>query len=274
MSRVSVVIPVYNSSKTIEKVLQSVVDQTAITEILEVIVIDDGSVDSSAEIINSFIKSHSNVNIIYVKKENGGVSSARNLGMRTARGEFIAFLDSDDLWLPNKIERQLEIMDAAPDIFFLGTAYLLGQDKKEVKLKLPGKNIDTLYKASLTDIYWKHFPTTPSVIFRREAIDKVGYFNEQQKYGEDINYFQRFCIELNYYYLPECLVHVAHNKSFYGSEGLSSNFKGMHQGGLQNLRELKDNGDFSFSQYALFRIYFELKYWRRLLLRFIDRIIH
>ena len=102
----------------------------------------------------------------------------------------------------------------------------------------------------------------------------VGYFNEQQKYGEDINYFQRFCIELNYYYLPECLVHVAYNKSFYGSEGLSSNFKGMHQGGLQNLRELKDNGDFSFSQYALFRIYFELKYWRRLLLRFIDRIIH
>ena len=69
MSRVSVIIPVYTSSKTIERVLQSVVDQTAISEILEVIVIDDGSVDSSAEIINSFRKSHSNVNIIYIKKD-------------------------------------------------------------------------------------------------------------------------------------------------------------------------------------------------------------
>lgn len=274
MSRVSVVIPVYNSAKTIISVIESVLSQTAKEKILEIIIVDDGSKDNSMELVNDFTLTK-NCNLIkIIKKNNGGVSSARNLGMRMAKGEFIAFLDSDDLWLPNKIERQLEIMDATPDIYFLGTAYLLGQDKREVKLKLPGKNIDTLYKATLTDIYWKHFPTTPSVIFRRAAIDKVGYFNDQQKYGEDINYFQKFCINLNYYYLPECLVHVAYNKSFFGSEGLSSNFKGMHQGGLQNLKELKDNGDFSFSQYAIFRIYFELKYWRRLLLRFIDRIIH
>lgn len=274
MSRVSVVIPVFNSEKTIIPVIESVLNQTAIDQVLEIIIVDDGSKDGSIKLVENFVRVNSCPKIKIIKKNNGGVSSARNHGMRSSKGEFIAFLDSDDLWLPNKIERQLEVMDKNPGIYFLGTAYLLGKDKKEVKLRLPGKNIDSLYKASLVDIYWKHFPTTPSVIFRRESIGTVGYFNELQKYGEDINYFQKFCISLNYYYLPECLVHVAYNKSFFGSEGLSSNFKGMHKGGIQNLKELKNNGCFTLSQYILFRIYFELKYWRRLLLRFIERLIH
>lgn len=270
MNRVSVIIPVYNSEKTIEQVLLSVVEQTAISEILEVIVVDDGSRDTSAIVIQAFIKAHPELHIRYIKQENGGASAARNHGMKEANGEFIALLDSDDLWLPNKIERQLEVIDQNPEIVFLGTSYVLGTDKKEVPLVLYGKAINTLFKATLKDIYWKHFPVTPSVIFRRSAINTIGYFDETQKYGEDINYFQKFCIHFNYYYLPEYLLHIAFNKTYFGSEGLSSNFKGMHEGGLKNLGELKNGGYFSASEYLCYRAYFQLKYWRRIIIRILN----
>ena len=271
MGKVSVVIPLYNSENTIIKVLESVLSQTAIKQILEVIVIDDGSSDSSAVLVEKFIQERSTKLIRLIKKENGGVSSARNLGIKEARGEFVALLDSDDLWLPNKIERQLQVINDNPHIVFMGSAYYLGSEMTPVKLTLPWKKTDKLFNATLSDIYFKHFPTTPSVIFRTSAIHTVGFFNESQKYGEDINYFQKFCINYNYYYLPECLVHVAFNKAYVGSEGLSSNYKEMHRGTLVNLKELRVGGHFSLGQYMLFRIFFELKYWRRIILRGIER---
>lgn len=274
MNRVSVIIPVYNNEKTIERVLLSVTAQTAISEILEVIVVDDGSDDTSAIVIQDFIKEHSGLRIRYIKQENGGASSARNHGMREANGEFIALLDSDDLWMPNKIERQLKVIDQNPEIVFLGTSYVLGKNKKKVPLVLYGKTVNSLFKATLKDIYWKHFPVTPSVIFRRSAINSIGYFDETQKYGEDINYFQKFCIHFNYYYLPEYLLQIAFNKTYFGSEGLSSNFNGMHKGGLKNLKELKNGGYFNMLEYLFYRAYFQLKYWRRIVIRILNRINH
>lgn len=271
MSKVSVVIPMYNSEKTIEQVLGSVISQTAISEIAEIIVVDDGSTDSSALLVEEFIRTHPTSSILLIRQPNGGVSSARNHGIRIAKGEYIALLDSDDLWMPQKIERQLQILNNNPEIVFLGSAYYLGLKKQAVKLTLPWRKTDRLFNATLTDIYFKHFPTTPSVIFKRSAVDTVGYFDENQKYGEDINYFQKFCIYFNYYYLPECLVHIAYNKAYTGSEGLSSNYKKMHQGTLINLRQLHADGHFGSIKYLCFRILFELKYWRRILIRFIDK---
>ena len=260
MNRVSVVITVYNSEKTILDVLQSVIQQTALSEIKEIIIVDDGSSDSSSLIIDDFIKSTSYLDIRYYYQENKGASAARNRGMREAKGEFIALLDSDDLWLPNKIECQLQILDENPHIYFLGTSYLVGLNKEKVDLILRGKKIDKLFKADLRDIYWKHFPVTPSVIFRKSAIDVVGYFDENQKFGEDINYFQKFCIYFNYYYLPEHLLHVGYNKKYFGSEGLSSNFKGMHEGDLKNLREIRDGGYISKWDYLFYRCRFQGKW--------------
>lgn len=92
MPKVSVIVPVYNVEKYITKCLNSLINQTL--DDLEIIVVNDGSKDGSEEIIKEFKKSHKN--IIYVKKENGGLSSARNFGLLYATGEYIAFLDSDD----------------------------------------------------------------------------------------------------------------------------------------------------------------------------------
>lgn len=272
-NRVSVIVPVYNSEKTILKVLESIYEQTARECIVEIIIINDGSTDASEDIIKRFAMSHPSLNILYIKQDNKGVSSARNQGILKATGDLIALLDSDDLWLPNKIERQLQVFNDNPEIVFLGTGHYIGSELREVPLIIRGKEIKGLYKANLHDIYWKHFPATPSVVFRRKAVNKLGLFDENQKYGEDINYFQKFCIHFNYFYLAEPLLHIAFNKSYFGSEGLSSNFKGMHKGDLKNLRELKDEGHLTFIEYFFYRIFFQLKYWRRIIIRRINRII-
>lgn len=104
---VSVIIPVYNAEKYISETLESVINQTY--RDLEIIVIDDCSKDSSSNIIKDIMKS--NLKIIYHKQEvNAGVAVARNKGLELARGRFIAFLDSDDLWYHDKLEKQLSLM--------------------------------------------------------------------------------------------------------------------------------------------------------------------
>lgn len=274
MITISVILPVYNAEKTIKRVLQSVYDQTCIQNIIEIIVVNDGSTDESERKILEFSKDQNDSKIKYIKQSNSGASCARNKGIQEAKGDYIALLDADDLWMPNKIERQLAVIKDNPEIVFLGTGYFMGKEKREIPLRLKGKTIHGLYRASLHDIYWKHFPPTPSVIFRKDATRVVGYFDENQHYGEDINYFQKFCINYNYYYLSEPLLHVGFDKSYFGSYGLSSNFKAMHEGTLKNLRELKLGGHFSFPIYLLYRIYFQLKYWRRCIIRFFNKLLN
>ena len=121
--KVSVIIPVYNSEKTIVQVLDSVKRQTRFDYICEILVINDGSKDQSEELIQNYICEHSELPISYYSKENGGASSARNFGMRRAKGEYIAFLDSDDLWMPEKIEVQMKILLQHREIVFLGAGY-------------------------------------------------------------------------------------------------------------------------------------------------------
>ena len=93
MVKVSIIVPVYNVEKYIDKCLQTLVNQTL--EDIEIIIVNDGSTDNSEEIIKQYLQAYKN-KIKYVIKENGGLSDARNYGMKYATGEFIAFLDSDD----------------------------------------------------------------------------------------------------------------------------------------------------------------------------------
>jgi glycosyltransferase involved in cell wall biosynthesis len=108
---VSVVIPAYNAAAFIERTLRSALRQTHST--LEVIVVDDGSTDSTEGLARAAAEGDSRVRIISVP--NGGVASARNIGISEAAGEFVAFLDADDLWHPTKIEHQLAALDQVED---------------------------------------------------------------------------------------------------------------------------------------------------------------
>lgn len=105
---VSVVIPVYNRGALIEKTVQSALDQTLAASDVEILIVDDGSTDETYAILQRLYSSHGQVRPFQIP--NGGVARARNFGLEQARGEFIAFLDHDDIWLPQKLRLQLERM--------------------------------------------------------------------------------------------------------------------------------------------------------------------
>ena len=116
MNTVSVIVPLYNHRRYIRTAVESVLNQTAPP--LEILVIDDGSTDKSRDAIADFIESGE---IIYVRQENQGVSAARNHGISLARGEFIALLDSDDAWMPTKLEKQLAVFEKNPELALVHT---------------------------------------------------------------------------------------------------------------------------------------------------------
>ena len=104
MNDLSIIIPVYNSEKYLVNCLNSILKQDE--KIFEVIIIDDGSSDSSYEIMKKYECSYDKVKIL--KKENGGVCSARNLGIEVAEGEYLAFVDSDDMLYPNSLSKRID----------------------------------------------------------------------------------------------------------------------------------------------------------------------
>ena len=104
---ISVIIPMYNSKDTIKSAVESVLNQTY-SEPVEIIVINDGSKDGCEKIVEEIIlNNQTNRTIKLINKPNGGVSSARNRGIKEASGDWIAFLDSDDIWLPEKLQKQV-----------------------------------------------------------------------------------------------------------------------------------------------------------------------
>lgn len=255
---ISVIIPAYNSERTIVKALQSVANQTVIKLIKEVIVINDGSTDTTGKLVDSYIK-NSNLPfpIVCINKENGGVSTARNMGMKNAKGEWLALLDSDDEWYPNKLEEQFKVIQNHPEIDFLGTNHT------DTVLKILGKKITKLYSPSLKEICIKMFPQTSTAVFKRSIFNEIGGYDEERKYCEDGQYFFKICEKYNYYYMPEQLVVFDRGRRGFGISGLSGNIKAMQDGMRKNLKELHDRKSIGTIFYFLILIYSELKYIRR-----------
>lgn len=258
---VSVIIPMYNSEKTITHVLESVRKQTVVDCIKEIIIVNDGSTDNSEYIVNSYTKYYENLPIRLITQENGGVSKARNAGLKIATGKYIALLDSDDVWTKNKLERQLNILEKNPQIYFLGA----GVNNLELRLYF-WKKVKGLYKAKPRDVCWKTFPATSTVVFRRDCLKEVGYFDETRRYGEDLQFFQKFFKNYNYYYLAESLEQMAIHKVFYGEKGLTSNLKEMHEGRQRDLDELYEMRMISKNYYNLMKIFNNIKFVRRTIL--------
>lgn len=119
--KVSVIIPTYNSVKYVTEAIDSVLAQTY--ENIEIFVIDDGSTDTTREVLQKYGDA-----IHYLYKENGGASSARNYGIENATGKYIAFLDADDIWMPEKVEKQVALMESNEDI---GLCYVSTQRVSE-----------------------------------------------------------------------------------------------------------------------------------------------
>jgi glycosyltransferase involved in cell wall biosynthesis len=186
--KISVIIPTYNRAAYLYESIDSVLCQTY--EDLELIVVDDGSSDNTREVVQEY----NDLRIKYIYKKNGGAASALNLGIKESKGNYIARLDSDDMFLPEKLEMQIKFIDFNPDIGLVYTqAY--NTDEKGNVLELYLKD-HTYPNNSLKVLRYFLFPPSQSIMFRKSCIDRVGYFDEDMPITEDWD----FCIRMAQYY--------------------------------------------------------------------------
>jgi len=173
---VSVVIPTFNSGRYLPEAIESALAQSAAPR--EVIVIDDGSTDDTRERIRPYM---SRINYRY--QSNQGVSAARNQGLRVASGEFIAFLDSDDVWHPRKLELQLQAFSQQKDLGLLGTGAIDWPDYPFTEI-IPesGNRLSTI---SWSDMAVKNRLTTSSVMARSRILRAAGEFDTLLQGPED-----------------------------------------------------------------------------------------
>lgn len=258
----SVVIPTYNSEKTIKTTIDSIINQTRADLIEEIIIVDDGSIDNTVNLLNE-IKSSCKINIVIIKQKNSGPSKARNVGIKSAKGEWIALLDSDDKWTLDKIEKQAEIINNNNNIYFLGS---------QKPLKILFKEHKGLVKLSPQDVCIRSMPNCSSVVFTKKTAKQFGLFKENMKYGEDANFFQNYFKLDSYYILAENLTILDTGKSFKGQSGLSSNYKGMYEGKKKNMREMRDSGWISTPYLVLMYFFCDLKLIRQEVIRIVNRI--
>jgi glycosyltransferase involved in cell wall biosynthesis len=169
---VSVIMPVFNGEKYLSEAIESVLTQ--LYSPLELIVVDDGSTDGSA----SIVRSHEDVRYIY--EPNKGVAVARNTGLTAARGEFIAFLDADDIWPPQKLQIQVEYLLDHPSV-----RYTISKIKNFIE---PGCNIDSKILQSILENDQIGMAT---IVARKNIFDQIGYFNPCYQVGEDFEWFTR-----------------------------------------------------------------------------------
>lgn len=253
---VSVVIPVYNGEKTILKTLNSIVNQSENVFIKEIIVVNDGSTDNSERLVEDFA-GDSQIEIVLVNCANGGVSRARNIGMKRATGKWIALCDADDEWLRDKMTLQVEIINQHSNIDFLGGNHVSEPQKYFFR------EIKTLRRITVKDLCLKMLPQTSTAIFKRDIFEKLGGYDEKQKYAEDGNFFMRIAANYNYYYNPRQVVIYGSGKGGFGEAGLSANIKEMHKGLEKNFKEMYQAGYIS-KMYLCFSIIVEkIKYARR-----------
>lgn len=195
---VSVIIPTYNGARFIKETIQSALDQTYPNS--EIIVIDDGSTDNTPDIV----KSIHDQRIIFIRQENAGVASARNHAIRISKGDYIAFLDHDDLWLPVKLEKQIPLFerDATAGLVICDTIFFNenGDVKRLYAKKKPP--VGNVFRALLTN----YFISLETAILRRSALDSLDeWFDERLSMIEEVELFARVAYTWNVAYFDEPL---------------------------------------------------------------------
>lgn len=261
---ISVVIPMYNAEDTIKSCIQSVIDQT-IDCYVEILVVNDGSKDQSASIVEEMIKTpYANREIKLISKINGGVSSARNAGLKAATQDWIALLDSDDIWTPQKLEVQMKTVKENQNILFLGTNF---NNFKYFPLLVGGKN---LYKLSSKKIIFKWWPYPSTMFFSRRLITEYGViFNEKMRRGEDGLFLLEVLKHTGIYVLNQSTVFAGNGKRTFGDSGLSANLPKMFEGEIQILKTALKDKQVGLFSYFFFYLWLSAKYLRRqLIVRF------
>jgi glycosyltransferase involved in cell wall biosynthesis len=204
----SVIIPTFNRATFVTKAIDSVLQQTVSS--YEVIVVDDGSTDSTAEVLTAYKDK-----ITLLKQANRGVGAARNRGLESAIGEWVAFLDSDDEWKPQYLASQLEVIRAHPDIICAvtnaasidknGVAHLHFRDS--VLGLFRTSSVITLSRPFATVISHPHW-YVQSLVARRDTLFRSGLFNVALSIGEDLDVIARLSLEGSFAFNRNILVEI------------------------------------------------------------------
>lgn len=200
---VSAVIVTYNRASFLSEAIDSILAQTYFQknpQEWELIIIDDGSTDRTQEVVEKYLGDQ---RVKYLRTDNRGVSAARNLGLATARGEFIGFLDSDDLWLKDKIQVQMSYLKAFPEAMFCLTEEIWVRHGRRVNQarkhqKYSGWVLDKVLPLCLLSL--------SSALFRRKLFAEIGKFDESLPVCEDYDLGLRIALRYPYHFIPTPLI--------------------------------------------------------------------
>jgi glycosyltransferase involved in cell wall biosynthesis len=251
---ISVVIPCFNSAKTIERALRSVESQT--TKPHEVLVVDDASSDNTVSVIEQYERS-SSLNIRVIKQSaNGGPSVARNAAWNVSTGEFVAFLDADDQWHPQKLETQLNAMLPNPKIVMSFHDHLFGSSEQFETLPFA----PTTSQATLHNYLVRNRSATPTVMLRTALSER---FLNTKRYAED--YLLWMTIISSHGSALHIHATLAHcSNPGYGGSGQSGRLWKMERSELSGFVSLWRSGAFSLPTLVAVSMWSITKYLLRL----------
>ncbi|WP_419078558.1 glycosyltransferase family 2 protein [Phascolarctobacterium faecium] len=261
---VTVVIPCYNSGATIERAIKSVVSQTLLPK--EIIIVDDCSSDIGMKAVLEVIKDRYahlvDIKLIYAG-ENGGAGTARNIGCSEAKCEYIAFLDSDDVWHPDKLKIQFNYMNNHRDVYFTCHHMQIIGDNDSAFFR---KNVSITEKdiISINPVRYlfKHYPRggTPSIMVKKTDLK----FDSGKRYSEDYLLWLEYCFHYKGVLLDAEL--AAAYKAIYGAGGLSANLWKIEKGEIETYSILKKKGIIGCPIYIGACVFSLVKFLRRWLI--------
>lgn len=209
MLTISAIIPTYNNAAFIKDAVLSIQQQSV--SVTEIIIVDDGSTDNTEQVIQS-LEGH----IHYLRQQNQGPSAARNTGIKVAKGDWIAFLDADDQWTIDKLEKQIQTLHKYPEL------KLIAGDMSEIDIEnqvlvtsvlnkhhflekfeaLNGKPIPNAF----IELLRKNFIPTGTVLIKKDALLEAGLFNDHIRYGEDLELWAKIASKHPITCLPNVLM--------------------------------------------------------------------
>lgn len=190
----SVIIPLFNKENSIQSTVQSVLNQSYAD--FELIIVNDGSTDNSLNVVEQF----DDERIKVLDRKNGGVSSARNAGIKFAKNDWIALLDGDDLWLPSFLENICQMIKSYPQADILSVAWNYEDGSYKFPYTTEGY-LANYFKASLNG----SILSSSSIVVKSSCFDAVGYFNERLTNGEDLEMWSRLSRSYNIAFSPQSL---------------------------------------------------------------------
>tara|TARA_Y100000031_G_scaffold98723_1_gene108177 strand:- start:576 stop:1475 length:900 start_codon:yes stop_codon:yes gene_type:complete len=236
-ANVSVIIPTCNRSTLVTRAIESVLSQTYTN--LECIVVDDASNDSTYKVVNSYVDDRLSC---FRHDKNQGASAARNTGIKHSKGDFIAFLDDDDEWVPEKLNKQVDLISKTKSNVGLIYCWMDYVNNDMVLNRYSPKLRGNIFDEMLDK---QAIGNSSTILIKRKVIENIGFFDESLPRGNDGDYIRRICRKYDVDYVPEVLVkaHVGHGYDRISDndlEGIINNIKSQKVKIYKFNKELKD----------------------------------